>query len=272
MVRATAAFILPAGPTKHCGIGKGRFSQFTPVRSSPSRTAIHPTGAVAGGVFAGLIFALVDGATMADAVAAAKDVLRTEAHHEETLAAVEAAEQQARSGAPPHEAIAGLGAGWVADEALAIAIYCALVARDFGHGVLLAVNHGGDFDSTGSIAGSLLGTMSGVDESQSPPDWLRRLELREVIEELADDLVDFPDWPIDEYEYGRGGDTDRVWRNIPDSILKPGNDVGHGDQWGCAPWSTDASDRESRIHGGGGPSEMATGLHPSNRITEQHLG
>ena len=30
-------------------------------------------------------------------------------------------------------------------------LFCALVAADFEHGVLLAVNHGGDSDSTGAI-------------------------------------------------------------------------------------------------------------------------
>ena len=79
-----------------------------------------------------------------------------------------------------------LGGGWVAEEALAIGLYCALVARDFAHGVLLAVNHGGDSDSTGSIAGNLLGLVQG--EKAIPGRWLERLELRDVITEVADDL------------------------------------------------------------------------------------
>ncbi|MFN8027118.1 MAG: ADP-ribosylglycohydrolase family protein [Acidimicrobiia bacterium] len=53
--------------------------------------------------------------------------------------------------------IEALGAGWVAEEALAIGVYCALVATDLRAGLLLAVNHSGDSDSTGSIAGNLLG-------------------------------------------------------------------------------------------------------------------
>jgi ADP-ribosyl-[dinitrogen reductase] hydrolase len=52
--------------------------------------------------------------------------------------------------------------------------------------VLLAVNHGGDSDSTGSIAGNLLGLLVG--EEGIPDRWLRRLELREVITQVADDL------------------------------------------------------------------------------------
>ena len=46
-------------------------------------------------------------------------------------------------------AIAPLGERWVAEEALAIAVYCSLVAQDdFARGVRLAVNHSGDSDST----------------------------------------------------------------------------------------------------------------------------
>jgi ADP-ribosylglycohydrolase len=93
---------------------------------------------------------------------------------------------------PPHEAIARLGQGRVGEEALAISIYSALVARSFEQGVLMAVNHDGDSDSTGSITGNLLGAMYGV--KALPSAWLGPLELREVIEEMAEDLYDCHDW------------------------------------------------------------------------------
>lgn len=60
-----------------------------------------------------------------------------------------------RGAAPTAADVEALGGGWIAEEALAIGLYCALVGRDFAHGVLLAVNHGGDSDSTGAIAGNL---------------------------------------------------------------------------------------------------------------------
>ena len=94
-------------------------------------------------------------------------------------------------------AIPALGQGWVAEEALAIAVYCALVANDIRQGVTLAVNHDGDSDSTGAIAGNLLGIMYGADAI--PDDWLESLELRDVIAEVADDLFSFPSWQISEY-------------------------------------------------------------------------
>jgi len=48
------------------------------------------------------------------------------------------------------------------------------------------VNHGGDSDSTGSIAGNLLGLLHG--RSGIPAEWLDQLELRDVIERVGENL------------------------------------------------------------------------------------
>jgi ADP-ribosylglycohydrolase len=172
----------------------------------------HPTGSLTGGVLAVLIRRLAGGATLLDGLSTAKACLRTHSHHEETLSAVELAEQLATSGPAHEECIARLGEGWVAEEALAISIYCALVARDFRQGIILAVNHDGDSDSTGAVTGNLLGAMFGVEAI--PAEWLEPLELRTVITELADDLYDFHDWDI-----GDGSANEelkqRIWSKYP---------------------------------------------------------
>ena len=172
----------------------------------------HPTGALTGGVLAVLILALTDGASLPEALAASKTLLGAEPGFEETLRAIELAEQLAVSGLPHETAIARLGQGWIAEEALAISIYCALVARNFRQGVILAVNHDGDSDSTGAIVGNLLGAMHGV--KAIPAEWLEPLELREVISELAEDLYGFAEWEIGEYsenvELKR-----RIWGKYP---------------------------------------------------------
>ena len=102
--------------------------------------------------------------------------------------------------------------GKAAEEALAISIYCALVARNFKHGVILAVNHDGDSDSTGSITGNLLGAIHGV--RSIPSEWLEPLELREVITTVAEDLYAFKDWEI-----GEGSQyiemNQRIWQRYP---------------------------------------------------------
>lgn len=171
----------------------------------------HPTGSLAAGVFAALINQLAGGVPLREALPAVTRILVRHDGHEETLSAVESAQRLADSGVQHHRAIGQLGEGWVAEEALAISIYCALVADDFRHGVMLAVNHDGDSDSTGSITGNLLGVALGV---QSIPDeWLGPLELRHVIEEVADDLCDFPDWHISEYD--TSGLTQRISQKYP---------------------------------------------------------
>lgn len=155
----------------------------------------HPSGSLTGGVLALMVRELVEGATLDEALAASKDILRTKPQHEETLAAIELAEQLAGGDLAPESAISRLGEGWVAEEALAVSIYCALVADDLEHGVVLAVNHDGDSDSTGAITGNLLGARDGA--GVIPERWLEQLELRDVITEVATDLYDFVDWELD---------------------------------------------------------------------------
>lgn len=85
---------------------------------------------------------------------------------------------------PAHEAIAALGAGWVGDEALAIAVYCALKYQDDMEECLpAAVTHDGDSDSTGAIAGNILGAWLGV--NGIPAQWLGQLEMRGMIDDMA---------------------------------------------------------------------------------------
>ena len=135
-----------------------------------------------------MIRELIEGRTLAEAIESALERLASCRSHEECTGAVRAAVRLWRSGRPSTERVAELGQGWVAEEALAIGVYCALAAGDdFEAGVRLAVNHGGDSDSTGSIAGNLLGTALGV--SAIPPRWLDCLELRTEIEALADDML-----------------------------------------------------------------------------------
>ena len=80
-----------------------------------------------------------------------------------------------------------IGEGWVAEEALGIAIYCALrYQNDFSAGIIASVNHKGDSDSTGSITGNILGAWLGVDAIEVK--WKTNLELIEVILEISNDL------------------------------------------------------------------------------------
>jgi ADP-ribosylglycohydrolase len=172
----------------------------------------HPTGQLSAGVLAALVLLLADGEDLAGALAATRGILAQHPEHEETLHAMLQAESLAGSQLAPPAAIAKLGQGWLAEEALAIAIYCALVASSLRDGVILAVNHDGDSDSTGSIAGNLLGAMHGVDAI--PAEWLEPLELRDVITQVADDLHDYRDWDIGEHSANQAL-NEQVWNKYP---------------------------------------------------------
>ena len=81
-----------------------------------------------------------------------------------------------------------LGEGWVGEEALAIAIFtCLRYSGDFKKCLIAAVNHNGDSDSTGAIAGNILGAYLG--EEALPREWMDKLELTEVINSLIDDFM-----------------------------------------------------------------------------------
>lgn len=149
-------------------------------------THSHPSGYLAGGALAVIIRSLLDGMPMRASIDAGFEAVAGEPLAEEVTEALEAAIYASSAGVPSAETVESLGAGWVAEEALAMSVYCALVAEDFRHGVLLAVNHSGDADSTGSITGQLLGTALGVEAI--PDEWVAGIEAREMIEQVADDL------------------------------------------------------------------------------------
>lgn len=80
-----------------------------------------------------------------------------------------------------------LGEGWVAEETLAIAVYCALkYENDFDMALRTAVNHNGDSDSTGAVCGNILGAYLGY--NAIPQKYKECLELHNLICETADNL------------------------------------------------------------------------------------
>jgi ADP-ribosylglycohydrolase len=148
----------------------------------------HPTGYLAAGALALLIRDLLLGGELEPAIGEALEELRRRPGHEECVAAIEAAGALAGEGSPSPEKVESLGQGWVAEESLSIALYCALVSPDLQTGLRLAVNHGGDSDSTGSLAGNLLGVRLG--EGALPTSWLEALEFRPEIERIAEELCE----------------------------------------------------------------------------------
>lgn len=153
----------------------------------------HPSGYLTAGALAEIIARLCAGGSLDAALESAEGRLKECRRHEETVTALKAARRLAHSSFQPSpDVVTTLGQGWVGEEALAIAVYCALVADDFAHGVRLAVNHSGDSDSTAAIAGNILGALLGYEAI--PDAWLEILEARAILERMADMMI---------YVYGR---------------------------------------------------------------------
>ena len=80
-----------------------------------------------------------------------------------------------------------IGEGWVAEESFAIAVFC--VSRhvnNFKDCIVSAVNHGGDSDSTGAIAGNIIGAILGYEAI--PEQYKKDLQNLEFIEELSEEI------------------------------------------------------------------------------------
>lgn len=148
----------------------------------------HPSGYLAAGALASIVASVMDGEVVTAAVQEAVAVLRRWPDHEETVAALELAVDLAASAPLGPVTVELLGAGWVAEEALAIGVYSALAAPDLMSALTLAVTHSGDSDSTGTIAGNILGAALGVEAV--PTDLLENLEARKTITQIGNDLAD----------------------------------------------------------------------------------
>lgn len=148
----------------------------------------HPLGYMPAAALTSIIAALHLGAeikeAVTDSVKLTLDMFSGTPHIGEFDSVMNFAVNLAAENISDLEAIEQIGEGWVAEEALAIAVYCALRHKDdFASGIRAAVNHSGDSDSTGAIAGNILGTHLGY--SKIPPEFIDDLELREVLFMLA---------------------------------------------------------------------------------------
>lgn len=96
----------------------------------------------------------------------------------------------AESDVPNTEAILTLGEGWVAEETLAIAIFSVMrYIDDFEKCMICSVNHSGDSDSTGAVAGNIAGAIAGYEAI--PEKFKNGLELHDLLVSVADDLGGF---------------------------------------------------------------------------------
>ena len=186
-------------------------SAFELASASAHLTHGHPTGYQAAGLFADILQRLnVTRCGLEQAIKESLEEHGSKPGMGEVNAIIERVLSLYRDGIKPTpHGIEELGGGWIAEEALAIGLWCALMAESFEQGIVWAVNHSGDSDSTGLIAGNLLGIQLGV--ASIPTRWLDKLELRDVIERLAEDIDRVPQT----YNGESGPDDAQIWERYP---------------------------------------------------------
>lgn len=143
----------------------------------------HPTGQMAAAAWAEMLAQVAardDLETIASNVASVYDALEGGA---ETARAIRRALTAPRDGSP--ETVETLGGGWTAEEALSIALYACLTAKSLDQALQIAVTHSGDSDSTGAVAGNMLGLMYPVEVLKHP--WAPVIEGADIITRLVRD-------------------------------------------------------------------------------------
>jgi ADP-ribosylglycohydrolase len=156
----------------------------------------HPAAYLSAGAFAVIVHGLARGETLDTAVQRALGLLGSRPGRQPVTDALQRALGAVRQGLPSPSLVESLSLslslapgedlGHTAEDSLAIAVYCALVADDLRHGLRLAVNHGGDSAATGALCGALLGALHG--ETGLPAPWLAGLEGRAAVLQIADDF------------------------------------------------------------------------------------
>lgn len=117
----------------------------------------HPTGQLAAAAWAEMLADIASGMQLEQAAEATAAQYAGLDHGDETAFAIRRALKAPRDGTT--ETVHSLGGGWTADEALSIALYACLAGQSLDHALEISVVHNGDSDSTGAIAGNMLGLL-----------------------------------------------------------------------------------------------------------------
>ncbi len=147
----------------------------------------HPLAYYSSAAMAVIIYNIVHGMDIMEATLDAIKELEKRENTQELIEKLKQAIELYETKASYMRALKTLGSGREAIESLAIGVYCSLSCPDdIVEALRLAVNHGGDSDSTGSITGNIVGTYLG--KEAIPQDWLNKLQLAKEIEQMAVDL------------------------------------------------------------------------------------
>lgn len=188
------------------------YNAFELGQQSARLTHGHPVAILAAGLWAVLVHALAHGMLVDEAFETVRKFLftwrkvqpgknakgRRTAYQKGAMRLMESAQllnglllaQKLADNGPAATLPPGLGQGWVAEEALAISLYCALAHLRSEQALCTAIFHDGDSDTTGLLTGQLWGLLHG--EQGLPAALLHKLEMRPTLLALADALAALP--------------------------------------------------------------------------------
>lgn len=180
MRAAPAGFLVPGIPP-----GASLPEAYHLGREIATVTHGHREGIDSAGALGAIIAGLFGGATLEDAVRASITLSSPV-----VAAYLQRAVRLAKRGVPRGEDLeAELGGGWVGEEALAIAVACALSTDELDVALLASVNHSGDSDSTGAICGNIVGARDGIDALA--PEWIAAVDHGDLVTQMARDCSEW---------------------------------------------------------------------------------
>jgi len=154
---------------------------------SAALTHGNPDGYLPAGALSFMIAHIIQGDNLADAVNSTIEKLESVDGGKNTADLLKKAVYLSKKDYDDFEAISKLGKGFVGDEALAIAAYCALKHEDnFKEAIIASINHDGDSDTVGAITGNILGAYLG--EENISNKLKGKIELTDKIYEISKDL------------------------------------------------------------------------------------
>lgn len=156
----------------------------------------HPSGYLSAAAMAAIVRMLIDGMDLLAAADEAVALLSNDPEADETISTLRAATGMWRERPTDHaSAVERLGEGWVGEEALAVGVYAALAGQSFREVLAIAANHGGDSDSTASVAGQLYGAWKGM--ADLPQSWVEQLDVLDPAMLLVSELLKWDSYRID---------------------------------------------------------------------------
>ncbi|MDR1754614.1 MAG: ADP-ribosylglycohydrolase family protein [Eubacterium sp.] len=146
------------------------------------------SGYLAAGCYSAIIAEIINGYSIEESAKRSVKILKNYNGHDEVLEYLDLALRLLyEPSLPPRGALAEIGSGKSAAEALAIAVFCAALHEEsYIHTIQLAVNHDGESEVCASLAGGLAGACRGV--GIIPRRWVKKIQYKNLLLDMSEQL------------------------------------------------------------------------------------